>query len=100
MHDKHAIVQRIVEADVVEVDLNQIIERHGASLMPRSPVHLVSLRSREDVDACLERWRLLSLRCTQRGEANRHEEQRSHVQSLPLLANQSGSFAASIWITA
>jgi hypothetical protein len=44
MHDKHAIVHRIVKPDLTEVDENQIIERHGADLMPGLPVHLVSLR--------------------------------------------------------
>ena len=62
MDDKHAIVHRIIEADVVEMDGNKIVKRHGATLMPGSPVHFLFLNGRKRVDACLERPRLVGLR--------------------------------------
>ena len=99
MHDEHAILHRIIEADIVEVNGNQIIERHRAPLMPGSPLHLVSLSGREDVDACLERSGLLGVGRAQRRETNRHEERCSHVEILPLPANRSGSFSVSMWLT-
>src|ERR1700677_2873595 len=88
--DEHAIMHRIVKADIVEMDGNQIVERHGAAIMPGPPVHLLSLIRRESLDACLKCLGLLGLHGGQRREADGQEQQRSHVHSLPLRANGAG----------
>jgi hypothetical protein len=50
VYHKHAVVHRMIEAYVIEMDGNKIGERNRAALIPRASFHPVLLASRKGLD--------------------------------------------------
>jgi hypothetical protein len=73
VHDERAFMSRVVKADIVEADRDEILERRGTAFMPGSAFHHLHLGGGEGVDARLERRRRAGVLHGQRREAKRQE---------------------------